>query len=398
MRRHEPVTGVLRGRQDLTMRPTAEVPPEPTEPCQLVGDDSRPIRLTGSVEVIEGAASGLLGLGQVSPAPGQKDREPEQNHSESGVVRPAQERLHLFESADSGLGDGVGSVVHHPLGVPHHRVDNVEPAAVGSGKDLQQRLQDRHGFAVRLASFRLPDRIEKGLDRLVVTHLGRAGVVRRRIGSTAGLDEPAGQQPVKSTTAGSPDALVDRFLDERVGDLIVEFRWPVGLGYEPGAGELVEDRRQEVLGTAGELGQLGQTALATQDGEHLDGGEGWLVQPAEPEPDPVGQLFRQALEARGIEIGALVHQCPEQSKRKERVPSGTLGQPVDQGCPRGSRQHGLCQLAEAVPIEGVHSSLTSRPSCSSPSRVSVPSWCSDSSAGLAARSRRTGSSARFRAM
>src|SRR5437879_12749139 len=91
------------------------------------------------------------------------------------------------------------------------------------------------------------------------------------------------------------DRLVSGRLDERVGDLVDQVTAALFLGQQAQAHEALQDGRQAIEGSSREDDQLLELDPAADDGEHLEGRPGGVVQLLEPTHDPVAQLLATAM-------------------------------------------------------------------------------------------------------
>src|SRR5207237_9115507 len=127
------------------------------------------------------------------------------------------------------------------------------------------------------------------------------------------------QQSMDGATARTPDRLVDRLLDERVRDLVDQVTAALFLRQQAQAHEALQDGSQAIEGSSREDDQLLELDPPADDGEHLEGRQGWFVELLEAAHDPVAQLLGNSLEGGGRAVTALFDDRTHQPQAKEGI-------------------------------------------------------------------------------
>jgi len=213
----------------------------------------------GRFEQPDRLAAGVFGILELSGTPGQEVSQAKLDRGTPGVIsRAGHLPVDGPQRPDGRLGARLGPVVDYPLRLPVHRIQYIQPAAVGGRQDIDEFGEQIEGLAKGLALFGLTHRIEQDPDRFVVPRRGRTGEMQRGFGEPAGLKRRPGGLTMQGPSARSADLLVDHVPDERVLDLIDKLVSPLSLGNRPPGDQGSQDRIEPLSGQPGQRGEFCQ--------------------------------------------------------------------------------------------------------------------------------------------
>ena len=197
-----------------------------------------------------------------------------------------------------------------------------------------------------------------------------------------GEEHPA-DLAVEDDQPGTDDALVDRLLDEGVGDLVGVGAAPLGLGHEPGPDEGLERRPELLQGAVAEDDDVAQLYPPAGHGQDVDDAALAVVELLHADPDPLGQTLGERPQRRPGEVSALFDEGLEEPEDEQRVALGPGAEPVDQLRLGDGPDDLLGQLPDGVGGQRPISTRWRAPVCSRSSRTRWATGCSTSSPGRA---------------
>ena len=311
-------------------------------PVGRTGDPVRVTKLAVSEHACVGIADGseqVAGLGDQAHACRELAKPPDHQRAEVernrrallDVRRVAQHLLHALHGQHAGLRPTVGPVVDHPFGLYWHLVEDSEPARITLRQNLQQRVEQRECFAVVFELLCLIQRPAEHVDCLAVASIGRADEVRRGHTQRPDGHEHPRDPPVQHAPPRGPDALIDRLLDERVGNLEPQVPAVLVLGEQAAADQPVQGVCQLGFGLSGERGQIADPDPVPENGDQLKRRAVAVVEPRQPGADALAQVLGQFAQHGISQVGVFLEQGAQQPEREQRNATGTVHQPVDEG-------------------------------------------------------------------
>ncbi len=197
----------------------------------------------------------------------------------------------------------------------------------------------------------LPVGVDEDTDGFGVAGPRRPGEVGRGLANPAGTGQGPGDGTVDGVPACGAETLVDRLLDQGVGDLVGHLPAAVILGDQAGSYEPVKHRSHDVERLTGQVDDPAQLDAPTEDGQYFQARPGSFVEVGQPRRHPVGQCLGKALETWGAEIGVFLEQSVQQAHREQGVPAGAIVEPGDQGGGGGVPEDGLRQPGDCFGLE-----------------------------------------------
>ena len=245
-------------------------------------------------------------------------------------------------------------MVDDPVRGERQDSEHLEPPEVPGGQQLEEGIEQGQLLLVVLAGLRPAEGFAERLDRLLVARVHGSHDVAGGGTVPAALHQLAGHVPVQRPPAGTADVLVDRVLDEWMGDFVDQLPAQLHLHHEPRPLELLEDDRELVEGVAGQAQQAAELDPVLDHRQDLDRGAGLAVEPSQARFDPVGEPFRQGAQGGVGQIGSLVEQGAHQSRHEQGATLSPLHQPVHQRVRYGPLDQRGSDLPHLVPRQRAH--------------------------------------------
>ena len=154
----ERVAGGHAGREDGAgdRLVTRDVAGERRHVAQLVFAQQSTAHLAAGLQQDARLAHQSAALFDLAHSPSKKAAEVELDRGSGGGVRRSPHHpLYRAHGPHPRFGSGVGAVIHHPLRLQWHGLEDLEPAAIAGGHQLEERVEQGERLAVMLAPFRL---------------------------------------------------------------------------------------------------------------------------------------------------------------------------------------------------------------------------------------------------
>ena len=143
-------------------------------------------------------------------------------------------------------------MINHPIRLPRQRLEDIQPALVAGRDELDQGVEDQERLVIGAAFLCLSNSVPERPDSLVVPNLGGACEVGSSLAEPSRCQKRATCEAMQTPPPDLADSLIDRFLQQRVGELVTQLPAVLHFRHELGADERLEHRREAVRCEAGD--------------------------------------------------------------------------------------------------------------------------------------------------
>ncbi len=243
--RGEPIARLLR-RSDNTLGDGVHgrvLVPQAVDPGQLVLGEQCARSDAGLLEERSRFLARAFCSVQIRQPPSEEVGETEFHHRpRSRIDRRREDVLDREHRLDPESRVRVGPMVDHPLRLPRQRFEDVQPALVAGRDELDQGVEDHQRLVVGAPFLGLPNSVAERPNRLIVADLGGAREVGSSLAEPSRRQQRAAGEAMQSAPPDLADLLIDRLLQQRMGELVAQIPAVLRFGHELRANEWLEHR------------------------------------------------------------------------------------------------------------------------------------------------------------
>ena len=137
-------------------------------------------------------------------------------------------------------------MVDPPIRLPRQRSEDIQPALVAGRDELDQSVEDRQRLVVGAPFLGLPNGVAESPNRPWSPDFGGAGEVGSSLAEPSRCHQRATGEAMHSPPTYLADPLIDRLLQKRMGELVVQVPAMLRFRHEPRTERAARARPQVV--------------------------------------------------------------------------------------------------------------------------------------------------------